>query len=205
MWRYGRNNTLLSWGHRVPKKWNNQPSFISTNIYLWILWQTGGSYSIISHFTKYSEKTITNPLKMQSVQISYSTHFDACCLQLENGVCTESNARAWSREGQRATYFDSNRDAGRLSTFSFLGQKRDEESTRLFKLSSGCNAQMGQNFRRVYSFLFFVFHCILKLFKNQAFTRKKKKTRVGYIEQIYRQASRLANFMNSAFIYICPF
>lgn len=81
---------------------------------------------------------------MHSVQISYLTHFDACCLQLENAVCTERNAGAWSREGQRATYFDSERDAGRLSTFSFLGQKRDEESARLFKLSSGCNAQMGR-------------------------------------------------------------
>lgn len=179
MWRFWRNNTLLPWGHRVPKKWNNQPAFISTNIYLWILWQTGGSYSIISHFTKYSKKTITNPLKMHSVQISYLTHFDACCLQLENAVCTERNARAWSREGQRATYFDSDHDAGRLSTFSFLGEKKKVwgEHTpfqTLFRLQCTNGTKLPS---RVL-LLFFVFHCIQRLFKNQALTRKKRQESV---------------------------
>lgn len=155
MWSVRRNNTLLSRGHRVPKKWNNQPGFISTNIYLWILWQTGGSYSIISHFTKYSEKTITNPLKMHSVQMSYSTHFDACCLQLENAVCTERNARAWSTE-EAESYILRQRPWRRPAVDIQLSRtkKRDEESTRLFERSSGGNAQMGHNFSRVYSFCF---------------------------------------------------
>lgn len=178
MWSFRRNNTLLSWGHRVPKKWNKQSGFISTNIYLWILWQTGGSYSIISHFTKYSEKTITNPLKMHSVQISYSTHFDACCVQHENAVCTERIARAWSRERQRATYFDSDRGAGRLSTFSFLGQKRDEVSTRFFKLSPGCNTQMGQNFCRVYSFCFSSFIAFSDCSRIKRLLEKKRQESV---------------------------
>lgn len=64
-------SSFVSWLNRSCNLWANcvrsvqykavrQPKGLNFNIYLWILWQTGGSYSIISHvfffFTKFSKK-----------------------------------------------------------------------------------------------------------------------------------------------------
>lgn len=81
-------------------------------------------------FTKCSEKkTVTDPVKTQSDQISHffrslmlAASFPLPSDRLQNALCTEKkgSSAAWTGE----SYILRQRlDSGRLLTFSFLGQK----------------------------------------------------------------------------------
>lgn len=114
-----------------------RPRGLNFNIYLWILWQTGGSYSIVSHFfffffTKCSEKKTSYRPGKNAVRSNFSLFSlaDARRLfpprppsdRLQNALCTEKkgSSAAWTGE----SYILRQRlDSGRLLTFSFLGQK----------------------------------------------------------------------------------
>lgn len=132
---------------------------------------------IISHFTSYTgqnkkKQRSPNPLKIPSDQISF-THL-MCCLfsffhQLQCNLYRR-NAQVWRIKGE--SYILPQRPGSdQLLTFSF-SQTKGHKCTSLsflFKLQYN-----GTHFLRVYSF-YFVFHCILHLFKNQALLKKTSR------------------------------
>lgn len=159
-----------------------RPRGLNFNIYLWILWQTGGSYSIVSHFfffTKCSEKkTVTDPVKTQSDQIShFFAHWCSPPLpppspRIGFRMHYVQRRKARVRPGQeRATYFDSDLTQVGCWHSAFL-DKKDKTVTRLFEL------YWGTEFPPCVLVFFFLCCCILGLIKGQRSTRKKDKGRL---------------------------
>lgn len=183
------------WGNCSAKRWDG-PTGLHFNIYLWILWQTGGSYSIISHFfsccfTKCSEKKkVTDPIKKN--QSDQMTFFFSSFRSPPLFPSPRIGFRMHYVQRKKGSSLSAAPDRRELhtSTATWLWSAVDIQLSRIKRTKTGTRLS-GKKFPPCVFVFILAFRCILGFFKGQRST--KKKTRAGYIKRMYRQASSLAN------------